>query len=94
MGVGYDQQPLSYDLRLPDEAQADTLRLLTASREVINTALRLLWSRLDEFAGERSGPAWKQVTAMILSPDKHGNRQWRCEAETVGRILRAQAERK
>jgi len=28
------------------------------------------------------------------SPDPHGNRQWRCEAETVGRILRAQASRK
>jgi hypothetical protein len=29
-------QPLSYDLRLPDAAQADALRLLDAVRMVIN----------------------------------------------------------
>jgi hypothetical protein len=28
------------------------------------------------------------------SPDFHGDRQWRCESEVVGRLLRAQAERK
>src|ERR1700730_4997167 len=28
------------------------------------------------------------------SPQSHGDRQWRCESETVGRILRQQAERK
>ena len=34
-------QPLTYDVRLPDEAQADALRLLDASREVENRALAL-----------------------------------------------------
>ncbi len=29
-------QPLTYDVRLPDEAQVDALRLLDASREVVN----------------------------------------------------------
>ena len=43
-------QPLSYDLRLPETAQADALRLLGASRTVINQALIMLWPRLDEFA--------------------------------------------
>ena len=35
-------QPLSYNLRLPDAAQADALRLLDASRAVINQALTAL----------------------------------------------------
>ena len=87
-------QPLSYDLRLPDAAQPDALRLLDASRAVINQALTALWPRLDAFSTERSGPAWKQVDALLSSPAPHGSRQWRCEAEIVGRILRAQAERK
>jgi putative transposase len=86
--------PLSYDLRLRDEAQADALRLLDTSRAVINQALTTLWPRLDAFMAERSGPAWKQVDALLSSPEPHGSRQWRCEAEVVGRILRAQAERK
>jgi putative transposase len=94
MPTGRDQQPLSYDMRLPNEAQADALRLLDASRSVVNALLARLWARLDEFMGERSGPAWKQVVAMTSSPDPHGDRQFRCEAETAGRILRAQAERK
>jgi hypothetical protein len=85
---------LSYDLRLPDTAQADALRLLDASRTVINQALTMLWPRLDVFMAERSGPAWKQVDTLLSSSDPHGSRQWRCEAEVVGRILRAQAERK
>jgi putative transposase len=85
---------LSYNLRLPDTAQADALRLLAAGRAVINVALTMLWPRLDEFAAASSGPAWKQVDALLSSPAPHGNRQWRCEAEVVGRILRAQAERK
>jgi putative transposase len=88
MRTGRDQQPLSYDVRLPDEAQAD------ASRAVVNALLMALWPRLDEFLGERRGPAWKQVVAMTGSPDPHGDRQFRCEAETAGRILRAQAARK
>src|SRR5215470_16797909 len=87
-------QPLSYDVRLPDEAQADALRLLDGSRAVVNALPACLWPRLDEFIGARSGPAWKQVVAMTASPDPHGDRQFRCESETAGRILRAQAERK
>jgi len=94
MRADRDQQPLSYDVRLPEEAQADALRLLDASRMVINAALQRLWPHLDEFMEERKGPAWKHVVELIDSPDPHGDRQWRCEAETAGRILRAQAERK
>jgi putative transposase len=87
-------QSLSYPLRLPDAVQADALRLLDRSRQVINQALLALWPRLDEFAEHGDGPAWKQVEGMLASPDPHGSRQWRCEAEQVGRILRAQARRK
>jgi putative transposase len=87
-------QSLSYPLRLPDVAQADALRLLDVSRRVINQALLVLWPRLDKFAERGDGPAWKQVEGMLASPDPHGSRQWRCEAEQVGRILRAQAHRK
>ena len=94
MHAGRDYQPLSYDLRLPDDAQADALQLLDASRAVVNALLIALWPRLDEFGGERGGPAWKQVVAMTASPDPHGDRQFRCEAETAGRIMRGQAERK
>jgi putative transposase len=34
------------------------------------------------------------VEEMMAAPRKHGHRQWRCEAEQAGRILRGQAERK
>src|SRR5438045_6263910 len=94
MRTGRTHQPLTYDVRLPDEAQADALRLLDASREVINTTLTMLWPHLDEFGSERAGPAWKQVGKYTGSPQYHGDRQWRCESEVVGRVLRAQAERK
>ncbi len=94
MRAGRTHQPLSYDIRLPDEAQADALRLLDASRAVVNLALVQLWPSLDEFMTEHKGPAWKQVGELIGSPQPHGDRQWRCESETAGRILRAQAERK
>jgi putative transposase len=87
-------QILSYQLRLPDAAQADAPRLLDVSREVINAALLALWPRLDAFGERGDGPAYKQVEAMLASPLPHGSRQWRCEAEMVGRILRAQATRK
>jgi putative transposase len=87
-------QPLTYDVRLPDEAQEDALRLLDASRAVVNAALAILWPHLDEFGSDRVGPAWKQVGKFIGSPSPHGDRQWRCESEVVGRLLRAQAERK
>jgi putative transposase len=94
MRTGRTQQPLTYDVRLPDEAQADALRLLDESREVVNQALTMLWPHLDEFGSERAGPAWKQVGKYIGSPSPHGDRQWRCESEVVGRLLRQQAERK
>src|SRR5438045_9553250 len=87
-------QPLTYDVRLPDEAQVDALRLLDASRQVVNTSLELLWPSLSEFGERSTGPAWKQVGTYMGSPDFHGDRQWRCESEVVGRLLRAQAERK
>jgi hypothetical protein len=83
---------------LADEAQADALRLLDASRNVVNQTLTILWPHLDEFGSERPGsawkPAWKQVGKYTGSPDFHGDRQWRCEGEVVGRLLRQQAERK
>lgn len=94
MRTSHHQQALSYDIRLPDDAQADALRLLAASRAVVNATLTQLWLSLNEFTGERAGPAWKHVVALLPSPDPHGNRQWRCEAETAGRILRAMAQRK
>jgi putative transposase len=87
-------QPLTYDVRLPDEAQADALRLLEAGRAVVNQALTILWPHLDDFGNERGSPAWKQVGKYMGSPDFHGDRQWRCESEVVGRLLRQQAERK
>src|SRR6266849_9987212 len=87
-------QPLTYDVRLPNEAQADALRLLDASRTVINQALTLLWPSLDEFGSARDFPAWKQVGKYMGSPQYHGDRQWRCESEVVGRLLRQEAERK
>src|SRR5437016_4206467 len=94
MRTSRPHQPLTYDVRLPDEAQADALRLLDASKAVVNQALTLLWPDLGEFGRERVGPAWKQVGKYMGSPKSHGDRQWRCESETVGRILRQQAERK
>jgi putative transposase len=94
MRTSRTHQPLTYDVRLPDEAQADALRLLDASRNVVNQALTMLWPHLDELGSERGGPAWKQVGKYMGSPDFHGDRQWRCESEVVGRLLRQQAERK
>src|SRR5215831_6537628 len=94
MRTGRTVQPLSYALRLPDAVQAAALRLLDVSREVINATLAALWERLDEFGERETKYAYKQVTAMIDAPDPHGDRQWRCEAEQAGRILRGQAARK
>jgi len=94
MRTSRTHQPLTYDVRLPDEAQADALRLLDESRAVVNAALIILWPHLDEFGSERAGPAWKQVGKYTGSPQYHGDRQWRCESEVVGRLLRQQAERK
>jgi len=93
MRPGRADQLLSYALRLPDEAQADALRLLDASREVVIAILIALWPALDTFADAHPGPAWKQVDALLSSPASHGSRQWRCEAEVAGRVLRGQAAR-
>ncbi len=94
MRDSHDQQALSYPLRLPDEIQADALRLLDVSREVITLTVAALWDRLDEFSTRTNSYAYKQVEEMIAAPLAHGHRQWRCEAEQAGRILRGQAERK
>jgi hypothetical protein len=94
MGKAATTQALSYPLRLPDEVQADALRLLDMSREAINLAVTALWDRLDEFATRTNAYAYKQVEEMMAPPLVHGHRQWRCEAEQAGRILRGQAERK
>jgi len=85
---------LSYPFRLPDEVQADALRLLDVSREVINAVITSLWDRLDDFGKRTNKYAYKQVQEMTSSPQPHGDRQWRCEAEQAGRILRGQADRK
>src|SRR5438270_4612922 len=93
MRTSRTHQPLTYDVRLPDEAQTDALRLLDASREVVNQTLTKLWPYLDEFGSERAGPAWKQVGKYIGSPLPHGDRQWRYESEVVGRLMRQQDKR-
>src|SRR5215469_8302704 len=87
-------QSLSYPIRLPDGVQADALRLLDVSRQVINATVVALWPSLDEFGTRDAKYAYKQVTAMMGSSDPHGDRQWRGLAEQAGRILRGQAERK
>jgi hypothetical protein len=86
-------QVLTHTLRLPDEQQAQALRWLAFSRNTVNTVLRSLWLHLDEFSGGKH-QAWKQVLSLLAAPHQNGSRQWRCEAETAGRILRAQAARK
>ena len=87
-------QTLSFPIRLPDALQAEALRRLHASRLAINEILVDLWPQLDQFARDRSGPAWKQVERHLLKRSGHGSRQERCEMEQAGRILRAQASRK
>ena len=94
MRVGRTFQTLSYELRLPDAVLAAALRVLDASREIINTTVAALWEHLDDFGKRETRYAYKQVTALIASSEPHGDRQWRCEAEQAGRILRGQAERK
>lgn len=88
-----DTQVLTTTLRLPDSLQLAALRLLEVSRLTVNEILAQLWGRLDAF-GQGKGPAWKEVTALVDRPAGQPSRIWRCEAETVGRILRAQASRK
>src|SRR5258708_24779318 len=87
-------QMLSFPLRLPDSMQAEALHLLDASPPAINQIIENLWPKLDAFAGERTGTAWKQVEQYLLARSGHGSRQERCEMEQAGRILRAQATRK
>jgi putative transposase len=87
-------QTLSFPIRLPDALQAPALRLLDASREAINQILIELWDKLDAFATNRTGPAWKHVERHLLTRSGHGSRQERCEMESAGRLLRAQASRK
>lgn len=94
MRKGSAYQPLSYDIRLPDEIQADALRLLQVSREAINVALLQLWPHLDGFLQAHPGPAWKQAEPYLLQRSGHGSRVERCELEQAGRIMRAQAQRK
>src|SRR5262249_2076509 len=69
-------------------------RLLDVSREVMNLTVTALWDHLDAFAARTHLHAYKQVEEMLAPPLVHGHRQWCCEAEQVGRILRGQAERK
>jgi putative transposase len=87
-------QMLSFPIRLPNAMQASALRLLDTSRTAINQIILDLWPRLDVFAGERMGPAWKQVERHLITRSGHGSRQVRNEMEQAGRILRAQASRK
>jgi hypothetical protein len=68
--------------------------MLDASRPAINQLIEDLWPRLDAFAGDRTGIAWKQVEGQMVARSGHGSRQERCEMEQAGRILRAQATRK
>ena len=89
-----NRQVLMMTLRLPDDLQAEALQLLDVSRQAANETLERLWPRLAEF-GAGAGPAWKQVTSLAATQVvPHPSRVWRCEAETVGRILRSQAARK
>jgi putative transposase len=87
-------QTLSFPIRLSDAIQAEALRLLDASRLAINEILVELWDQLDDFATGRIGPAWKQVERHLVKRSGHGSRQERCEMESAGRLLRAQASRK
>jgi putative transposase len=86
-------QILSFPIRLPDTMQAEALRLLDASTLAINQIVTDLWPQLDLFASDRTGPAWKHVERHLLTRSGHGSRQERCEMESAGRILRAQASR-
>src|SRR5262252_1687889 len=85
---------LSFPIRLPDALQAEALRLLDASRPAMNDIIEELWPKLDAFASDRTGIAWKQVERHLVARSGHGSRQERCEMEQAGRILRAQATRK
>jgi len=87
-------QMLSFPIRLPDAMQGEALRLLDASRAAINEIVLDLWPRLDAFATDRTGPAWKQIEHHLIKRSGHGSREARNEMESAGRLLRAQATRK
>src|SRR5258708_11851811 len=89
MAKSHKTQPLSFPMRLPDQMQQEARRLLDASREASNASIVELWPQLDRFAGDRSGPAWKQVEKYLIRRSGHGNRQERNEREQAGSILRA-----
>src|SRR5258708_28135709 len=82
-------QMVSSTTRVPDCMQAEAQRLIDASRPAINQLIEDLWPRLDAFAGDRTGLAWKQVEQHLVARSGHGSRQERCEMEQAGRILRA-----
>ena len=65
MRTSRTHQPLTYDVRLPDEAQADALRLLDASRAVVNERSPSSGPISMTLASDRVGPAWKQVGKYI-----------------------------
>jgi putative transposase len=88
-----DHHSVSSPLRLPEEIQADALRVLDASREVRTLTITARWDRRDECATRTTSSADKHVEERIAAPFAHGHRHWRCEAEQAGRILRGQAER-
>jgi hypothetical protein len=67
-------QPLAFPIRLPDALQEEALRLASSSRNAINQLLVELWSQLDRFAAERTGPAWKQVEQYAARRSGHGRR--------------------
>ena len=87
-------QTLSFPIRLPDGMQTEALRLLDVSTTAVNQIITQMFPQLDLFTAERTGPAWKQVERYLLTRSGHGSRQERCEMESAGRILRAQASRK
>src|SRR5215467_306104 len=87
-------QSLSYPIRLPDVLHPRALRLLDVSLKLINSTVAALWEQLDNFGERETKYAYKQVTALISSPNPHGDRQWRGVTEQAGRILRGQAARK
>jgi len=71
MRAGQTVQSLSYALRLPDAVQGAALRLLDASRAVINATVAALWERLDDFGERETRYAYKQVTAPDQSTLAH-----------------------
>ena len=61
MRAKHATQSLSYAIRLPDVVQADALRLLDVSREVINATVVALWERLDDIGTRETRYAYKQI---------------------------------